>query len=221
MTRQLVILGGGGFAREVAWLASDINQLLAPDEAWEVVGFLEHTNERVGQRLNGIPIINVEEATAYLPDAYATVAIGAPQAKESAVRQAEELGFKFAMLIHPNVRMDRNTVQIGEGCVVCAGNILTVNITIGKHVIVNLDCTIGHDCVIEDLVTISPGCHLSGYTTVRRGAYLGTGAVTIERHEIGANSVIGAGAVVIRNIPANVTAVGVPAKVIGADAGQE
>ena len=88
-----------------------------------------------------------------------------------------------------------------------------MNIRIGEHVILNLDCTVGHNTVIEDYVTVSPGCHLSGYSTIRRGAYLGTGAVTIERREIGARSIIGAGAVVIRDIPADVTAVGVPATV--------
>ena len=110
--------------------------------------------------------------------------------------------------------MDAASVEIGNGCIVCAGNILTVNIKIGDHVILNIDCTIGHDCVIEDYVTISPGCHLSGYTTVRRGAYLGTGAVTVERHEIGRNTIVGAGAVVVKDIPRDVIAVGIPARPI-------
>ncbi len=140
------------------------------------------------------------------------MAIGEPRMRERAVNQAKELGFKFATLIHPKVIVDQNSVQIGEGSIICAGNILTVNIMIGEHVIINLDCTIGHDCMIEDLVTISPGCHLSGYTTVRPGAYLGTGVVTVERHEIGAAAVIGAGAVVVKDIPANTTAVGIPAR---------
>jgi sugar O-acyltransferase (sialic acid O-acetyltransferase NeuD family) len=140
--------------------------------------------------------------------------MGETKIRERAVNQAKELGFKFATLIHPNVLVDKSTVLIGEGCIICAGNILTVNITVGNHVIINIDCTIGHDCVLEDFVTVSPGCHLSGYTTVRHGAYLGTGAVTTEKHEIGSSSIIGAGAVVVRNIPANVTAVGIPAKVI-------
>jgi serine acetyltransferase len=107
---------------------------------------------------------------------------------------------------------DAGTVSFGEGTIICAGNIITVNISIGAHVIVNLDCTIGHDSVIEDFVTISPGVHLSGYTTLRRGSYVGTGAVTVERHEVGAHATIGAGAAVVKDIPENVTAVGLPAK---------
>ena len=91
---------------------------------------------------------------------------------------------------------------------------LTVNIAIGDHVMINLDCTIGHDCVIEDFVTLSPGNHLSGYTIIKRGVYMGTGAVTIEKLEIGQEAIIGAGAVVVKDIPANATAVGIPAKPI-------
>ena len=97
---------------------------------------------------------------------------------------------------------------------ICAGNILTVNVTIGKHVLLNLDCTVGHDSVLEDYVSVGPGCHLSGYTKLRRGCYLGTGVVTIEKTQVGESSAIGAGAVVIRNIPPNVTAVGIPAKTL-------
>jgi len=215
MNKKLVIFGAGGFAREVAWLVNDINRSLPADEKWYVIGFAENSNERVGQLLNKIPIISLEDPTLNIAETYAIAAIGATGIREKAVHQAKSLGFRFATLVHPNVQMDASSVHIGEGSIICAGNILTVNITIGNHVIINLDCTVGHDCMIEDFVTISPGCHLSGFTTIRHQAYLGTGAVTVENHEIGAQSVIGAGAVVVKDIPANVTAVGIPAKPIG------
>lgn len=214
MNRKLVIFGGGGFAREVAWLVSGINHSVPSNETWELIGVVEQSNKHVGQLLNGLPIISLDDAEFDFQETYAIVAIGMPKIKERAVNQAKEMGFKFATLIHPDVAMDKNTVHVGEGSIVCAGNILTVNISVGNHVIINLDCTIGHDCVIEDFVTVSPGCHLSGFTTVRRGAYLGTGAVTIEKHEIGSEAVVGAGAVVVKDIPAKVTAVGVPARVV-------
>ena len=214
MKKELVIFGGGGFAREVAWLIADINLQLPIYERWKIIGFVEHTTERVGSSLNGIPIIDPAELKVEFSETYAVVAIGSTNLRERAVEQARDLGFKFATLIHPEVKMDAASVEIGNGCIVCAGNILTVNIKIGDHVILNIDCTIGHDCVIEDYVTISPGCHLSGYTTVRRGAYLGTGAVTVERHEIGRNTIVGAGAVVVKDIPRDVIAVGIPARPI-------
>lgn len=208
--KNLVILGAGGFAREVAWLVADINQ--ARPGTWNLIGFWEHGTERIGQLMNGIPVIGADSIRQYLPNLYAVVAIGDPKIKERAVHEAEGMGCQFATLIHPNVRYDKSTVKISSGSIICAGNILTCNIVIGAHVIINLDCTVGHDSIIEDYVTISPGCHLSGYTTIRESAFLGTGVVTIEKREIGARSIIGAGASVVRDIPPDTTAVGVPAK---------
>jgi len=212
MANELVILGAGGFAREVAWLVSDIND--ASLEEWKIIGFVEHTNERVGEFLNGIPIIDMTTVVKQHCDTYAVAAIGDPRIRERAVREAKDDGLRFATLIHPEVRLDRNTVEVGSGSIICAGNILTTNIVIGKHVIINLHCTLGHDTLIEDLVTISPGCHLSGHTTIHRGAYVGTGAVTIEGRTIGEYSIIGAGAGIIKDVADYATAVGLPAKEI-------
>lgn len=212
MRNKLVILGGGGFAREVAWLVSDINKA-GLSVMWDIVGFVDRNPKWIRKSLNGIPIMSLEQAACYLPDIYAIAAVGSPRSRERAVREAEKLGFKFATLIHPTVLMDADTVEIGRGCMICAGNILTINVSIGKHVLLNLDCTVGHDSVLEDYASVAPGCHLSGYTTLRRGCYLGTGVVTKEKTEVGAYSVIGAGAAVVKNIPQSTTAVGVPAKV--------
>lgn len=212
-SRNLVILGAGGFAREVAWLVHEINE--AYPRTWNVIGYWDSDTSRVGNEINGLPIIGSAEVQRYLPDLFAVAAIGSPSVRERAVRDAEQLGCQFPALVHPTVRFDLNTITIGNGSIVCAGTIMTVNITIGRHVILNLHCTIGHDTVIEDFATLSPGCHLSGYTRVGRGAYMGTGSVTVESRTVGEGSVVGAGAVVARDIPSGVTAVGVPAKVKG------
>jgi sugar O-acyltransferase (sialic acid O-acetyltransferase NeuD family) len=209
--KDLVILGAGGFAREVAWLVRDINK--TQHKTFNLIGFWEHGTDRIGKTINGLPIISRHHVEKYLPNLDTIVAIANPEDKMRAVQEAKNFGCQFSTLIHPNVQYDQLTVKVGPGSIVCAGSILSVNIAIASHVIVNWDCTIGHDSVIEDYVTISPGCHLSGYTTVRRGAYLGTGTVTIEKHEIGAHSITGAGTVVVRDIPPHVTAIGVPAKI--------
>jgi sugar O-acyltransferase (sialic acid O-acetyltransferase NeuD family) len=213
MSKSLVILGAGGFAREVAWLVSEINQY--QPGSLNLIGFLGRGTNRVGELINGVPVLSVEDVRQYLPEVYAVAAIGDTKAKERAVQEAQGIGCQFLTLIHPNVKYDRSTVVIGSGSIICAACILTVNIVIGSHVIINLDCTVGHDCIIEDYVTISPGCHLSGQTVVRKGANLGTGVVTIEKQSIGAHSIVGAGGVVVNEIPPNVIAVGIPAKVKG------
>ena len=87
-------------------------------------------------------------------------------------------------------------------------------IRIGNHIHVNLGCTISHDGVLEDFATLAPGVHISGYVTLGEGCYIGVGVNIIDRKTIGAWSVVGAGSVVISDIPPYSTAVGVPAKVI-------
>ncbi|NPV58109.1 MAG: acetyltransferase [Actinobacteria bacterium] len=208
--KPLVILGGGGFAREVAWLVELINQ--RGEERFEIVGFLVHEDEGTRGEIRGAPLVKPHELTPYLPDLYAVVAIGNPRIRQRAISEAEELGCRFATLIHPETAYDRQSVTIGEGSIICWECTLTVDITIGRHVIINLDCTVGHDTVIEDCVTLSPGCHISGRNRIGKGVFMGAGAVTIEEISIGDHAIVGAGAVVNRDVPAGVTVVGVPAR---------
>jgi sugar O-acyltransferase (sialic acid O-acetyltransferase NeuD family) len=205
--RNLVILGGGGFGREVAWLVEDLN---ATGEDWNLVGFwVRDEGEVTGGEL---PALRTEDVKRYLPDLWAVAAIGDPAVRDRAVSEAQELGCEFATLVHPLVRYHRPSVTFGPGTIVHIGTYMSVDITIGSHVIINGGCIVGHDCVIEDFVTISPGCQVMGYTTIRRGAFLGVGAMTTEHREIGEGAIIGAGGVVVKDIPAGVTAVGLPAK---------
>lgn len=140
----------------------------------------------------------------------------------SARRTAEErllngcpprTGVQFATLVDPSVmRSDR--IAIGEGTIICAGAILTVDITIGKHVIINLDCTVGHDALIGDFVTLYPSVNISGNTVINDEVEFGTGSQIIQGKEVGSGSIIGPGAVVVRDIPQGCTAVGLPARPI-------
>ncbi len=119
----------------------------------------------------------------------------------------------FATLIDPSVEMS-DRVTVGEGTIICAHTIITVNISIGNHVIINLDCTIGHDSVLNDFVTLYPSVNVSGITTIGYCTELGTGMQIIQGITVGSHSIIGAGAVVVKNIPDKCTAIGCPAKPI-------
>ena len=119
----------------------------------------------------------------------------------------------FGTVIDPSVDIS-DLVRINEGTIICAHTIITVNIEIGSHVIINLDCTIGHDAVIHDFVTMYPSANVSGITEIGRCSELGTGMQIIQGKKIGEYSIICAGAVVVKNIPTNCTSVGSPAKVV-------
>jgi sugar O-acyltransferase (sialic acid O-acetyltransferase NeuD family) len=187
----------------------------AADRRWNVIAFWDSDPGTIGRSIRGIPVIDSDHAGGMASHAMAIAAIGEGRIRQRAVAEAEALGFEFATLIHPSVTFDRSSVTIGRGTVICVGATLTVNTAIGRHVLLNYNCTIGHDCRLDDFVTVSPGANLSGRTHAGRGAYIGAGAVTVEGHSIGEYAVVGAGAVVTRDVPADTTVVGVPARARG------
>lgn len=210
---QIAIYGAGGFAREVAWLAEASCHQGQP---LQTVCFIDDNEANHGLVLNGVPVMGLGEACVRFPTARVAGGIGSPQIREKVMEQAAAAGFEPATLIHP--RVDRSRwIEIGPGAIICAGNILTVNITLGAHVQINLDCTIGHDVVMGDYSTLAPGVHVSGWVHLGKRVYVGTGAVILQgAHDapltIGDDAVIGAGAVVTKPVPPGVTVVGVPAR---------
>ena len=100
------------------------------------------------------------------------------------------------------------------GTIICPGTYITDNVSIGKFVIINLNCTVGHDSVIGDFTTIAPGSHISGNVKIGKFCELGSGCVIREGISICDNVIIGAGAVVVKNITEPGTYAGVPAKKI-------
>lgn len=212
MLKKLIIIGASGFGREVAWLVERINKKIP---TWDLIGFADDNEVIQNKEINGYSVIGT---TTDLPDAhdvYVVCAIGASLVRKKIIDKIKNIypNIKFATIIDPSVEMSDH-VTIGEGSVICAHSILTTNIEIGAHVIINLDCTIGHDAVIHDFVTLYPSVNVSGMTEIGTYSELGTGMQIIQGKKIGANSVIGAGSVVIRDIPEKCTAVGNPAKPI-------
>ena len=213
---QIVIYGAGGFARETAWLIQSCNE---NKRLYEVVCFVDDNKSIQGSELNGIPVMSLETSRQRFPEAKIVGGVGQPQTRELLMKKADQIGFQFETIIHPRVELSE-WIEIGLGAVICAGNILTTNITLGQHVQINLDCTVGHDVIFGDYTTLSPGVHISGWVHFRRRVYVGTGAVFIngtkdEPIQIGDDAVIGAGACVTGPVPPNTTVVGVPAKPIG------
>jgi sugar O-acyltransferase (sialic acid O-acetyltransferase NeuD family) len=209
--QDVVILGAGGGAKSVLWLLETINEVR---QTWNVVGLIDENPALHGTLYGELPILGGFE---WFDSHRAAVVhgVGSPATRRRFAARARERKLEFASAIAPDVRHSR-FVSFGEGCIVASGTVLTSNITIGSHCLINLTCTIGHDAVIEDYCTLAPGVHLSGFTHLEEGVELGAGAVVIPGKRIGKGALVGAGAVVTADIPPNTLAVGVPAKVIKA-----
>ena len=207
--KKIAIIGGGGFGREVKMLIDQINNKSAE---WEFIGYYDD-GIIPGTIINGYtclgPVAAINDIDYPL---YAVSAIGDPKTKEKVLNKVSNEQISFPVLIHPSAIVGGDQVSIGAGTIITAGVFITVNIVIGKHVILNLGCTVGHDSVIGDYSSFMPSVNISGEVNIHPRVYVGTGAKIINQLEIGENTIVGAGAVVSKTLPANCTAVGIPAR---------
>lgn len=210
--KDIAIFGVGGFGREVLTLIQDINRV---SKEYNILGFFDDGHDR-GEMVNGYPVLGkMDELNQWSGELCLAVSIGNPKVKKSVIDRIVNSHVSYPTLIHPSVLIgDKKFVEIGQGCIICAGNILTTNIRVGNYVIMNLSCTTGHDSIIGDYSAFMPSVNISGEVTVGDGVYVGTGVKIINQVVIGEYATIGAGAVVVRNVPGYCTAVGVPAKVL-------
>lgn len=208
--KDIAIFGAGGFGREVLTLIQDINR---NKKCWNLLGFFDDGHPK-GEILNGFPVLGgVDDLNAWQHNIAVAVAIGTPVTKKRIFSNIHNRNVDYPTLIHPSVIIgDNEYVKMGKGCIVCAANIITTNVSIGDFVILNLACTVGHDTVIEDYAAFMPTCNISGEVVVEEAVYCGTGVKIINQINIGMNTIVGAGAVVTRSLSANCTAVGIPAK---------
>ena len=210
--KDLIIFGASGFGREVAWAVERLNKVTP---TWNLLGFMDDADDIQGSEINGYKVLGKTGDVGNYPDSYFVVAVGDSRTRERIVANMKVVNpnIRFGTVIDPSVEMSE-LVTVGEGTIICAHTIITVNIEIGSHVIINLDCTIGHDAVLKDFVTLYPSVNVSGITNIGRLVELGTGMQIIQGKSVGDYSIVGAGAVVVKDIPAKCTAVGSPAKPI-------
>lgn len=209
--KEIAIYGAGGFGREVKMLIDQINKV---DNKYNFIGFFDD-GYKIGEKINGYPVLGgINELNNFRSDLQLVFSLASPVVKEKLLKSIFKRNITYPILIHPNCLVGDDNVIIGEGSIICAGNIITVDIKIGNHVILNLGCTVGHDTVIGDFSSFMPSVNISGEVIIHRGVYCGTGAKIINQLEIGEYTTIGAGAVVAKSLPAKCTAVGIPAKPI-------
>jgi sugar O-acyltransferase (sialic acid O-acetyltransferase NeuD family) len=209
--KKIAIIGAGGFGREVKMLIDQINKV---KPTYQVLGFYDD-NEQLPDRINDLPFLGkISKLLERRDNICLALGIGIPEIKNRIIEKLKKSEFEYPSLIHPNVLIGNDDVEIGMGCVICANTIITCNIKIKNFVTLNLSCTVGHDTILKEFTSFMPSVNISGEVEVKKCVYVGTGAKIINQLEIGENTIIGAGAVVSKSIPANCTAVGIPAQPI-------
>jgi sugar O-acyltransferase (sialic acid O-acetyltransferase NeuD family) len=210
--KRIAIIGAGGFAREVAWLLEDLSAANERASAYVSAGFLVSEASRIG--LYDSPVLgDFSWLESNRVDGLA-MGIGTPSVR---IKLAEELKGRFPhiawpALVHPSVKWQRRTMQVSEGVIICAGSIATVNVRFEPFCMVNLSCTIGHEAVIGRGCVLNPTVNISGGVELGPGVLVGTGAQILQYVKVGEGATIGAGAVVNKDVNAETTVVGVPAK---------
>lgn len=204
--KNIAIIGAGGLGKEVAVLIQQIN---AVNSGWNLIGFYD---DYIEHPVIGIPVLGTTEKLNSVSKALAVViAMGNPQQKQKIADSLHNNNLYFPTLIHPSASLGVNVI-VGEGTIITAGSRLTVDITIGKHVLLNLNSTIGHDVTIGDYACVMPGAHLSGFVQIGLGVMVGTGASVLQKLKVGDYARVGAGALVTNNVNTGSTVIGIPAR---------
>jgi len=199
----VLIVGASGHAKVIlaALLASGV----------EVLGLLDDDPKLLGTQVLGAPVLGPLSLLEQQPDSAVVLGIG-----DNATRRRLAARFpqaRWLTVVHPRAWV-HDSVVLGAGTVVFAGAIIQPECRIGQHAIVNTGATIDHDCVLGDFVHIAPGVNLSGGVCLGEGAFLGVGSCALPLSSVGEWSIVGGGGAVVGELPANVAAVGVPAKVM-------
>jgi sugar O-acyltransferase (sialic acid O-acetyltransferase NeuD family) len=184
------LIGYGGHAREVM---SQMNETLIcfVDDEYVVKG--------------------TKPLSEFDPNKYEVmIAIGEPKIRFDIVNKLPK-NTKYFTWVHPTAIIG-DSVDIGEGSFIGAYSILTTNIKIGKHTILNRGNHIGHDCEIGNYFSMMPGSIVSGNVKIYDCVYMGTNSSIREKLNVHSLSTIGMGSVVVSNINETGTYIGVPAK---------
>lgn len=206
---RVIVVGAGGHGQVVG----DIILRMA-DVGIDIslVGFVDDAPSAVGQLRLCRPVLGPVNHLASIEHDALLIAVGSNEVRRRLAAELDRNGEQYATAIHPKAVLAPDVV-VEAGAIVCAGVIVNTGTSIGAHAIVNTGATVDHHNQLGAFVHIAPGVHLGGDVSVGAGTLIGIGSTVLPQRSIGEWSVIGGGSVVTRNLPANVTALGIPARV--------
>ena len=204
----LILVGAGGFGREVAALVEARND---QSPTWSLRGFVDDDPSLHDTSVLGYPVRGGVDWLAQQTGVAFALTIGAGEDRRAIADRLAPADPEPAALVHPTVSV-HPSITVGPGAILRNGAAPTVDLRIGPHVLLDQHCTVGHDATLDAYTSLRPGAHISGAVHLESGVTVGAGAVVLPGVTIGARTTVGAGAVVTDDLPPNCTAVGVPAR---------
>lgn len=209
MDAPVAVLGAGGHAKVVIDLVERMGTRM-------IVGVFDDDPVKWGTEVLGHRVVGgVEDFLSGWKSRCpaAALAIGNNRVRQRLYRRLLDAGFHAVTAVHPSAAVAKDVV-LGDGSVVMALAALNPGSRIGPCAVINTSASIDHDCLLGECVFIAPGARLGGGVTVGDLSFVGIGASVIQGRTIGRDVTVGAGAAVIRDVPDDVTVVGVPARVL-------
>lgn len=202
-----MIAGAGGFGRGVYSWACTSPRFLEENRIGEIV----FINDGKPERPVEAPLISSIES--YEPESgdLMLCAVAAPKVRKQIVRQLERKDTVFTTFVDDRAIVAPGT-QVGVGSIILPGVVLGASAKLGEHVHVNFNSSIGHDSILGEFTTLSPSTNIMGEVVSGQRVFYGGSAVVLPRLSVGTDAVVGAGAVVTKDVAACATVVGVPAR---------
>jgi sugar O-acyltransferase (sialic acid O-acetyltransferase NeuD family) len=207
---RVIIIGAGGHAQVVADI---LLRAFDQDGKLEPIGYLDDNPDLSGQCRLGLPILGAISQLSQFDHDAVIIAIGQNAMRARLYAQFQRQGECFAIACHPRAIVAPD-VTLGPGTVICAGVVVNPSSVIGQNVILNTSCSVDHHNRIDDHAHIAPGVHLGGDVQIGEGALIGISATVMPQRCVGAWSTVGAGALVHKDVASQMTAIGVPARIL-------
>lgn len=199
-------------------LASELLEILSQRHEVKNLFFFDNVTKDLPESLFGqfVIIRNFEEAGNVFADTgdhSFSLGLGGPGLRYRMWRQFVEIGGVLTSVISPKADIGKFGTTVDEGCCILPGVVITSNVRLGRGCLINPNATISHDSLLGDFVELSPGVNVTGNCIIGDFTFLGTSSVILPKIKVGTNVIVGAGAVVTRDVPDNCMVAGVPAVV--------